>query len=106
MKSTEKVYRRLQAERAVANEAISDLQRKIADAEKELKAMSLLMVEYQEMGKHSEFEEIDNSYQQAYPDYTELLRKHSDLQDKIDEVDLQLRPIEEYLRDTGLFPKI
>ena len=42
-----------------------ELLQRIQDAEKDMRQMESLMSEYKRQGKQSEFEEVDNSYQQA-----------------------------------------
>ena len=66
--------------------------------------MSELMSKYQEHGKQSEFEELDSAYQQAYPDYRKLVEQLGELRNRIVQMSVHVQRIEEYVRDTGMFP--
>lgn len=104
MKSAEAEYKRLKSEHEVACQEESDLLERIQDAEEDLKEMSELMSKYQEQGKQSEFEELDSAYQQAYPDYRKLVEQLGELRNRIEQMSVHVQRIEEYVRDTGMFP--
>ncbi len=106
MKSTEAEYKRLKSDHDAACRDRAELLDRIQDAEGDLKEMSNLMAEYKKHGKQSEFEELDDSYQQAYPDYTKLLQRLSDLQSRIEELAVRTNSIDDYVRDTGLYPGV
>ena len=77
---------------------------RISEAEIDLKEMLLLMEQFKSEGQRAEFEEIDNAYQQAYPDYTELLRQMAWIEASIQTMQIELKRTEDYVRDTGFFP--
>lgn len=104
MKSAEAEYKRLKSDHEAACREHSDLLDRIQDAEDDLKEMSELMSKYQEQGKQSEFEELDSAYQQAYPDYRKLVEQLGELRNRIEQMSLHVQRIEEYVRDTGVFP--
>jgi len=66
--------------------------------------MLLLMEKFKSEGQRAEFEEIDNAYQQSYPDYTEMLRQLAWNEQEIQAMRIDIKSTEEYVRDTGFFP--
>lgn len=97
-------FKKKQAEFQKACQERDILRGRIDEAEEELKAMVLLMEQFKNEGHQAEFEEIDNAYQQAYPDYTELLGQLATIERPIQEMEFPLNNTEEYLRDTSFFP--
>lgn len=77
---------------------------RISKAEIDLKEMLLLMEQFKSEGQRVEFEEIDNAYQQIYPDYSDMLRQLAWEEQKIQAMQIELNRTEEYVRDTGFFP--
>ena len=104
MQSTEKLYQSIQEERANAFRAINELTERIAVVKSELIEMDSLKTYYKVTGKQADFEEFEDAYQQAYQDYIEMVGKHADLQDEIQQLNKRASPIEEYFRDTGFYP--
>lgn len=97
-------FKKKQAEFQKACEERDILRGRIDEAEEELKAMVLLMEQFKNEGQQAEFEEIDNAYQQAYPDYTELLRQLAWIEPSIQTMQIDLKRTEDYVQDTGFFP--
>ena len=80
-----------------------ELSGRISEAEIDLKEMLLLMEKFKSEGQRAEFEEIDNAFQQSYPDYTRLLRQLAWIEQSIQKMQIDITNTEEYLRDTGFF---
>ena len=87
-----------------ASEIQTELRQRIQVAEEDLKEMAALMERFQAEGKQQEYGEVDNAYQQAYPDYTRMLRQLGEVQEELDRLESLLKPIDEYRRDTGFYP--
>lgn len=88
----------------IACQERDELSGRIDKAEIDLKEMLLLMETFKSEGQRAEFEEIDNAYQQSYPDYTDLLRQLACDEQEIQAMQIDIQRTEEYVRDTGFFP--
>ena len=97
-------FKEKKAELQEACQERDELSGRIDKAEIDLKEMLLLMEEFKSEGKKAEFEEIDNAYQQSYPDYADLLRQLAWHEKEIQAMQFDIKSTEEYVRDTGFFP--
>ena len=97
-------FRKKKAELQEACQERDELRGRIDEAERDLKEMLLLMEEFKSEGKKAEFEEIDNAYQQSYPDYADLLRQLAWHEQEIQAMHFDIKSTKEYVRDTGFFP--
>ncbi len=102
MREAEFKEKRSELERALQER--DELSGRISRAEIDLKEMLLLMEQFKSEGQRAEFEEIDNAYQQSYPDYSDMLCQLAGEEQKIQSMQIELKRTEEYVRDTGFFP--
>lgn len=100
----ERKYKRLKAEYEWMSEQRSELLRRIQAAEEDLKELAALMGEHEREGNQEAYEELDNVYQQAYPDYTKMLRQLPVIDEVLAEMEPFLQAVDEYVRDTGFYP--
>ena len=97
-------FKKKQAEFQKACQERDILGGRIDEAEIDLKEMLLLMEKFKSEGQRAEFEEIDNAFQQSYPDYTDLLRQLAWHEQKIQATQINIKRTEDYVQDTGFFP--
>lgn len=102
MREAEFKEKKSELERALQER--DELSGRISEAEIDLKEMLLLMEQFKSEGQREEFEEIDNSFQQSYPDYTAMLRQLAWEEQEIQTMQIELKRTEDYVRDTGFFP--
>ena len=102
MREAEFKEKKSELERALQER--DELSGRISEAEIDLKEMLLLMEQFKSEGQREEFEEIDNSFQQSYPDYTAMLRELAWEEQEIQRMQIELKRTEDYVRDTGFFP--
>lgn len=102
MGETELKKRKSELERACQER--DELSGRISEAEIDLKEMLLLMEKFKSEGQRAEFEEIDNAYQQSYPDYTAMLRQLAWEEQEIQATQINIKRTEDYVQDTGFFP--
>lgn len=102
MRETEFKEKKSELERALRER--DELCGRISKAEIDLKEMLLLMEQFKSEGQRAEFEEIDNAYQQSYPDYSDMLCQLAGGEKKIQAMQIELNRTEQYVRDTGFFP--
>ena len=102
MREAEFKEKKSELERALQER--DELSGRISEAEIDLKEMLLLMEKFKSEGQRAEFEEIDNAFQQSYPDYTDLLRQLAWHEQKIQATQINIKRTEDYVQDTGFFP--
>ncbi len=102
MREAEFKEKKSELERALQER--DELNGRISQAEIDLKEMLLLMEQFKSEGQRAEFEEINDAYQQSYPDYSDMLRELTGQEQKIQAMQTELNRTEEYFRDTGFFP--
>ena len=97
-------YVKLKAAYQAATQDRTELLQRIRAAEEDLKKMAALMDHYEKNGKQQAHHELDDAYQQAYPDYTKIFRQLAVIEEELSRLASLLKPVDEYLRDTGFFP--
>jgi chromosome segregation ATPase len=100
----ERKFKRLKAQYEQTNKERSELLRQIEVAETDLKELAALMTKHEDEGNRQACEDLDNAYQQAYPDYTAMLQQLAALDQELAEMEPLLKAIEDYVRDTGFLP--
>jgi hypothetical protein len=102
MREAEFKEKKSELERALQER--DELSGRISEAEIDLKEMLLLMEQFKSEGQREEFEEIDNAFQQSYPDYTAMLRQLAWEEQEIQATQINIKRTEDYVQDTGFFP--
>jgi hypothetical protein len=98
------MYEKLKADYAQASKDYMELLQAIKEAESDLEGIKAGMEQCEKEGKQQEFEELDNYFQQNYPDYTKMLRHLSVVKSELKQKASALKLCEDYFRDTGFYP--
>ena len=74
------------------------------DAEDELKKLSAIIAEHEKHGRQFECDALEYEYHQLQNNCAHLVRLISIVEEPLEKLEMKLREVDDYLRDSGFYP--